>query len=102
MPGDSLPKAKPKLGSNAASTVRASIQNPAAGVRRPLQTLSMGKERSFEPLIIPAVRERPAKLGAPQVIENGALANRATARDLPLPQSQFISESKYFFDPAHR
>jgi hypothetical protein len=36
-----------------------------------------------------------------QVVKDGGLANRATARDLPLPQSQFVSESKYLFDPAH-
>ena len=71
---------------------------------RPLLVLTIGEQRPFEPLVVAVVRQRPPKpgsLGALQVVKNGGLANRATARDLPLPQSQFISESKYFFDPAH-
>jgi hypothetical protein len=73
-------------------------------LRRWLLALTLGEEGSFEPLIIPVVRQRPPEfggLGAFEVVKNGGLANRATACDLPLPQSQFVSESKYLLDPTH-
>ncbi len=44
----------------------------------------------FQPAIIPAFRQRPTdarRLRAFQILVNRAAADRATAGDLPLPQS---------------
>jgi len=52
---------------------------------RPLLVLTIAEQRSFEPLVVPVVRQRPAKpsrLATLQVVTNSGLAKRATARDL--------------------
>jgi hypothetical protein len=52
------------------------------------------KQSGFQLAIIPAFRQRPTDprlVGAFQVPRNRALRDRATAGDLPLPQSQFVA-----------
>jgi hypothetical protein len=59
-------------------------------LRWPLLVVTIGEQGLFKPLIVAVVRQLPAKsgsLGTLQVVIYSGLANRATARDLPLPQS---------------
>jgi hypothetical protein len=62
------------------------------------------KYGGFQLAIIPALRQRPTdprRPGTFQVLINRAVADRATAGDLPLPQPQFVAESEYFFELSH-
>ena len=73
-------------------------------LRVPLLMLVVDEQGAFEPLVVPAFRQRPTHsgdFGALEVVVNGGLADRATPGDLALPQSEFVSESKYFLDPTH-
>jgi hypothetical protein len=54
--------------------------------------------------IIPAFGQRPTdscRLGAFQVHRNCTLSDRATSGNLPLPQSQIVVQSQYFFELSH-
>src|SRR5215469_3161609 len=62
------------------------------------------KQGLFQPAVIPAFGERPSdtrRLGAFQILIDRPMSDRATAGDLPLPQSQLVPESQDFFELSH-
>src|SRR5271157_1774962 len=78
-------------------------------IRRRLATFveaprSRSEQRLFQLPIIPAFGQRPShpcRLGVFQILVNRSVSDRAATGDLPLPQSQLVSESQYFFELSH-
>src|SRR5208282_2764750 len=65
---------------------------------------SRSEQCLFQLPIIPAFGQRPShpcRLGVFQILVNRSVSDRAATGDLPLPQSQLVSESQYFFELSH-